>query len=205
MAGCILGGLILLICVLSWTEFITFVLWIVFAVAVLIAVRCGATALLTPNRRFGAVVRVVLCAIIATVVWNFIPSGNNPPPAKPKIVDYTLTTNWFDDNEVAVTLRNDGQDGWVVVRYRTTTTDTDIKRRPGVEVWARHNLTSEDDSEYYLDQHTWTKGVWACCTFLKAGEQKLIQIKLPNHSSWDNQCYPSVTPVLVKPENIEVK
>ena len=61
------------------------------------------------------------------------PDPKPAPPAKPVIVNKKLETYWFADSKLTVGLRNDGKDGWVVVFYKTTRTNTswEVKRRSG--------------------------------------------------------------------------
>jgi len=131
------------------------------------------------------------------------------PPAKPVVTNQQLETYWFAKNKINVWLRNDGKDGWVRISYETTSTDTswDIKRRSGAEVWLRHNLTSEDDSEYVLqgETRTYTAGSWSCYTFMKAGQSKHIQLEMPGHSSWDTQSSAQAEGVAEVPKDAVIK
>ena len=140
---------------------------------------------------------VALSAIF--VVW-----WKTTPHAKPVIVESKLETHVFADNQLNVRIRNDGRDGWVLVSYKTTHTSSDlfIRRRGRIERW-----WSEDDSKLDVvpKEQTTQGGPWECCTFLKAGETKAVQLELPQNNSSHTQLGPFVSAVLSPPLLAPVK
>lgn len=150
---------------------------------------------------------IIVVALIAICIFFSGPSAAEAP-AKPMILDTELETNMFTSNKINVRIRNDGLEGWVVISYSTTQTSTDysVRRRGKIERTVRDAINGDDD-KYVLesDQHTKIKGAWQCCTLLKAGEIKLIQLELPGHSGLDDQRGTSVSAVLSKPTSTTVK
>jgi hypothetical protein len=124
-----------------------------------------------------------------------------PPPAKPVILEYGLQPLVFDDNQLAVSVRNDGLSGWVMLSYFTY--EPVKKREAGAKTLLKNYFTDEGSPGYTVEHQF--KGAWFFYTWLDAGQTKVLPLKLSGHSRWDEQGKPTAVGVDKPPDGAIIK
>lgn len=108
------------------------------------------------------------------------------PPAKPTVVTWKTDVNLLSDNQAIVTVKNEGDDGWVKVLVSWNKTQTSWERgESGAEKAVRETFTRKPEPGPTVNEERYVARRWSGTERFASGEQKTLTIDLPGHSSWD--------------------
>jgi hypothetical protein len=157
--------------------------------------HCGASSSDTEDKRrkkwdMTVPELVIVLVVLLTVIWgvtawrrSHADARKSKPRPNPEIVKFTQITNWFDDNEVRVALRNNGANGKVAVSVTWWKHDESVERgESGVESLLRENFTREKAPSDELVVRKKMAKSWGCVIDMQAGEEREITMKLPGHT-----------------------
>jgi hypothetical protein len=142
------------------------------------------TSAFSDHARHGACIVAVIVAMI--VGCSKPPPPPPPPPARPIVLSTHFVNNTFEDNQMIVSVRNDGQSGLVCITVNEMSREFTEQKESGVEKIFRETFTRNLPPQlpYLYDDtrvRTWTRKLE-----FAARESQTITISLPRHSSWSN-------------------